>query len=146
MKKEISKGICVRLLWIYMVSAALSYSVSTNDYMAFDDPYPVTPLRSLLATCAQLWQLYDCLNQEPHQASPIITDAIIGCSLRFTEEITLFLHQEQNRHTVHNGDIDYLARIVEQLVFMHDQAKKCINFHPCVIQNLSSIQHTLNML
>ena len=129
MKQGIRKVIYVRLLGIYIMGAALSYSICTDDYMAFDDPYPATPFRSLLATCAQMWQLYDCLIQEPHDAPPIVTDAIIGCSIRFHEEVVLFLQQEQRERSMYHEDIAYLAHVVEQLVHMQDQTPERPTLH-----------------
>jgi hypothetical protein len=126
------------------MGAALSYSVCTNDYTAFDDPYPATPFKSLLATCAQMWQLFDHLRQEPHDAPPIVTDAITGCSMRFHEELSSFLKQEQSERSAHHEDIAYLAHIVEQLVSMHDQVEQDIHFHHSVRHNLIQIYNGMN--
>ena len=143
MKQGISKVIYRRLLGISILGAALSYTVCTDNYRAFDDPYPATPLRSLLATCAQMWQSYDYLLQEPH-APPLVPDAITGCSIRFHEAVLSFLKQEQNERSVHYEDIAYLAHIVEQLMSMHDQVKEHIHFHHSVRHNLTQIHNAMN--
>ena len=144
MKQGISKVIYRRLLGIYIMGAALSYSVCTDNYAAFDDPYPVTPFRSLLATCAQMWQLYDCLMQEPHDTPPIVIDAITGCSIRFEEEVASFLKQEQNDDATHNEDVAYLANILEQLLHIHNKLKQHTNFHHSVRHNLVRMYNAMN--
>ena len=145
MKKEI-----VRLVFIYALGGvpALTHVPSitmtpvVQSSTLFDNPYRPTPFKNVLVTYANLWQLYELILQE-NIISYIITDALIGGSVRLEETVMRCIQQEQDQRSVHNDDIAYLIYLSEQLIQLHHQVSPYAQLHPNVLMNLSKATDTL---